>query len=148
MAGVRREPERLGQHPAHRLAAREIAEIARVGVPDEADAVARASIDHGVHIVRPGGQQRHREGDVDAALRDPEAELARRAREAGAEVLALVNVRGSTLHREAGRAVVRLEDVGDPATLQAIAGSLEPEGGSPNPAAPSGPVVMVGKVSD
>ena len=45
-----------------------------------------------------------------------------------------------------GRAIVRLEDAGDPATLQAFAISLEPEGGSPNPNAPSGPVVMVGRV--
>ena len=45
-----------------------------------------------------------------------------------------------------GRAIVKLEDAGDSATLQAFAISLEPAGGSPNPAAPSGPVVMVGKV--
>ena len=45
-----------------------------------------------------------------------------------------------------GRAIVKLEDTGDPNTLQAFAISLEPEGGSPNPNAPSGPVVMVGKV--
>ena len=51
------------------------------------------------------------------------------------------------LHPDArGRAVVRLEDAGDPATLQAFAISLEPAGGSPDPAAPSGPVVMVGKL--
>jgi anti-sigma-K factor RskA len=47
----------------------------------------------------------------------------------------------------AGRAIVRLDDAGDPATLQAFAVSLEPAGGSPNPAAPTGPVVMVGRVS-
>lgn len=45
-----------------------------------------------------------------------------------------------------GRAIVRLDDVGDPATLQAFAISLEPAGGSPNPNAPSGPVVMLGRV--
>ena len=47
---------------------------------------------------------------------------------------------------EAGRAVLRLENVGDPATLNAFAVSLEPAGGSPNPAAPTGPVVMLGKL--
>ena len=47
---------------------------------------------------------------------------------------------------EAGRAVVRLENVGDPTTLNAFAVSLEPKGGSPNPTAPSGPVVMLGKL--
>lgn len=45
-----------------------------------------------------------------------------------------------------GRAVVRLDDAGDPATLVAFAVSLEPAGGSPNPEAPSGPVVMFGKI--
>ena len=44
-----------------------------------------------------------------------------------------------------GRSVVRLEDAGDPATLQAFAVSLEPAGGSPNANAPSGPVILVGK---
>ena len=48
---------------------------------------------------------------------------------------------------ESGRAVVRLENVGDPATLNAFAVSLEAAGGSPNKAAPSGPVVMLGKLS-
>ncbi|HYM82118.1 MAG TPA: anti-sigma factor [Candidatus Limnocylindria bacterium] len=48
---------------------------------------------------------------------------------------------------DTGHAVLRLENVGDPATLGAFAVSLEPAGGSPNPAAPSGPVVMLGKVS-
>ena len=48
---------------------------------------------------------------------------------------------------ESGRAVLRLENVGDPATLNAFAVSLEPAGGSPNPAAPTGPVVMLGKMS-
>jgi anti-sigma-K factor RskA len=43
-----------------------------------------------------------------------------------------------------GHAVVRVEDVGDPATLNAFAVSLEPAGGSPTPTAPTGPVVMVG----
>lgn len=46
-----------------------------------------------------------------------------------------------------GRAIVKLEDAGDSATLQAFAISLEPTGGSPNPSAPSGPVVMVGRVT-
>ena len=45
-----------------------------------------------------------------------------------------------------GRAVLHLENAGDPATLAAFAVSLEPAGGSPNPAAPSGPVVMLGKL--
>ena len=45
-----------------------------------------------------------------------------------------------------GLAVLRIPDAGDPASLGAFAISLEPEGGSPNPAAPSGPVVMVGKL--
>lgn len=50
------------------------------------------------------------------------------------------------VHRDAaGRSVVRLNDAGDPATLQAFAISLEPAGGSPNPNAPSGPVILVGK---
>ncbi len=45
-----------------------------------------------------------------------------------------------------GRAVVRLEDVGDPTTLAGFAVSLEPAGGSPNPRKPSGPVVMFGPI--
>jgi anti-sigma-K factor RskA len=45
-----------------------------------------------------------------------------------------------------GRSVIRLEDAGDPGSLQAFAVSLEPRGGSPNPHAPSGPVLMVGKI--
>ena len=45
-----------------------------------------------------------------------------------------------------GRVVIRLDDAGDPASLQAFAVSLEPRGGSPNPKAPSGPVIMVGKI--
>ena len=45
-----------------------------------------------------------------------------------------------------GFAVVRVPDAGDSAALGAFAISLEPAGGSPNPAAPSGPVVMVGKL--
>jgi anti-sigma-K factor RskA len=50
------------------------------------------------------------------------------------------------VHADArGRSVVRLENAGDPATLQAFAVSLEPAGGSPNPNAPSGPVILVGK---
>lgn len=47
-----------------------------------------------------------------------------------------------------GRAVVHLEDVGDPKTLNAFAVSLEPRGGAPTPDAPTGPVVLVGKVSE
>lgn len=45
-----------------------------------------------------------------------------------------------------GHAVLRLEDAGDPATLSAFAVSLEPQGGSPDPSKPSGPVVMLGTV--
>lgn len=45
-----------------------------------------------------------------------------------------------------GRAVMRLEDVGDPATLAGFAVSLEPAGGSPDHRKPSGPVVMFGPI--
>jgi anti-sigma-K factor RskA len=45
----------------------------------------------------------------------------------------------------AGHAVLRLENVGDPATLAGFAVSLEPAGGSPYPDKPTGPVVMAGK---
>jgi anti-sigma-K factor RskA len=45
-----------------------------------------------------------------------------------------------------GNAVMRITDAGDPVSLQAFAVSLEPTGGSPNKAAPSGPVVMLGKL--
>jgi len=45
----------------------------------------------------------------------------------------------------AGRAVVRIADAGDPASLAAFAVSLENEGGAPTSTAPAGPVVMVGK---
>jgi anti-sigma-K factor RskA len=45
----------------------------------------------------------------------------------------------------AGRAIVRLENVGDPATLAGFAVSLERAGGSTKPDAPEGPVVMAGK---
>ena len=45
-----------------------------------------------------------------------------------------------------GRAVMRLENLGDPLSLAAFAVSLEPVGGAPTPGAPSGPVVMVGKL--
>ena len=48
---------------------------------------------------------------------------------------------------DSGHAVLRLENVGDPATLGAFAVSLEPAGGAPTPTAPTGPVVMLGKVS-
>jgi anti-sigma-K factor RskA len=44
-----------------------------------------------------------------------------------------------------GRAVVRLENAGDPASLAGFAVSLEPAGGSPYPDRPTGPVVMAGK---
>jgi anti-sigma-K factor RskA len=46
----------------------------------------------------------------------------------------------------AGRAVVKLDRVDDPKAVQAFAVSLERTGGSPNPNAPQGPVVMVGKL--
>jgi anti-sigma-K factor RskA len=46
----------------------------------------------------------------------------------------------------AGRAVIRLPDVGDLATLTAFAVSLEQKGGAPTPHAPAGAVVMVGKI--
>jgi anti-sigma-K factor RskA len=45
-----------------------------------------------------------------------------------------------------GVAVMRVEDAGDPASLSAFAVSLEDAGGSPNPSAPTGPVVMLGKL--
>ncbi len=45
---------------------------------------------------------------------------------------------------EAGNAVVRLADVGAPEAIDALALSLEPDGGSPDPSAPSGPVVLLG----
>jgi len=45
---------------------------------------------------------------------------------------------------EHGDAVVRLDDVGDAATLAAFAVSLEPAGGAPTDDAPTGPVVAVG----
>lgn len=45
----------------------------------------------------------------------------------------------------AGRAVIKLNGLDHPAGLQAFAVSLEHAGGSPNPNAPSGPVVMLGK---
>ncbi len=48
---------------------------------------------------------------------------------------------------ESGHAVVKLSDVGDPSTLNAFAVSLENKGGSGNPTAPGGPVVMLGKLS-
>jgi anti-sigma-K factor RskA len=44
-----------------------------------------------------------------------------------------------------GHAILRLENVGDPQSLAGFAVSLEPAGGSPNPTAPTGPVVMAGK---
>ncbi|HEV8481719.1 MAG TPA: anti-sigma factor [Candidatus Eisenbacteria bacterium] len=45
-----------------------------------------------------------------------------------------------------GIAILRVDDAGDPASLGAFAVSLEQQGGSPNPAAPTGPVVMLGKL--
>lgn len=45
-----------------------------------------------------------------------------------------------------GRAVVRVDDAGESATLTAFALSLEQSGGSGNPSAPAGPVVMVGRI--
>lgn len=45
-----------------------------------------------------------------------------------------------------GRATMRLEHLGAKDTLSGFAVSLEPQGGSPNPRAPTGPVVMVGKL--
>lgn len=47
---------------------------------------------------------------------------------------------------EQGRATLRMENLGAADTLAGFAVSLEPEGGSPNPRAPSGPVVMVGRL--
>jgi len=44
-----------------------------------------------------------------------------------------------------GHAVLRLENAGDPKELGGFAVSLEPAGGSPNPNAPTGPVVMAAK---
>ncbi len=46
----------------------------------------------------------------------------------------------------AGRAVVKLDRVDDPAAVQAFAVSLEHTGGSGNPNAPGGPVVMIGRL--
>ena len=45
-----------------------------------------------------------------------------------------------------GRAVMRLENVGEPGALQAFAVSLEPTGGAPTPNAPTGPIVMMAKI--
>ena len=45
-----------------------------------------------------------------------------------------------------GRAVVKLDRVEDPGAVQAFAVSLERVGGSGNPHAPAGPVVMLGKL--
>lgn len=46
---------------------------------------------------------------------------------------------------ESGRAVMRLENAGDPTRLAGFAVSLEPKGGSPHDDRPTGPVVMAGK---
>jgi anti-sigma-K factor RskA len=47
---------------------------------------------------------------------------------------------------EDGRAVVRIENAGDPNRLTEFGVSLETAGGSTNPNGPSGPLVMVGKI--
>jgi anti-sigma-K factor RskA len=47
---------------------------------------------------------------------------------------------------DSGRAIVRIEKIGDPNHLVAFAVSLENPGGSPNKNAPAGPVVLLGKV--
>jgi anti-sigma-K factor RskA len=47
----------------------------------------------------------------------------------------------------AGRAVMKIPDVGDPGSLGAFAVSLEREGGAPTPHAPAGPVVLLGKLA-
>jgi anti-sigma-K factor RskA len=41
---------------------------------------------------------------------------------------------------------MRLDGVGSLDTLGAFAVSLEPSGGAPTPTAPTGPVVMLGKI--
>ena len=46
-----------------------------------------------------------------------------------------------------GRAILELDRLGDPSQLAALAVSLEPAGGAPTPDAPTGPVVMLGKLS-
>ena len=52
------------------------------------------------------------------------------------------------IHADAsGRAIVRLPDTGDPASLGAFAVSLERAGGASTPTAPEGPVVMVGMLA-
>jgi anti-sigma-K factor RskA len=52
------------------------------------------------------------------------------------------------IHADAnGNAVVRIEVEGEVNDLVAFAVSLEQKGGSPTPTAPTGPVVMVGKLS-
>ena len=47
---------------------------------------------------------------------------------------------------EQGRGVLKIENVGDPNRLVAFAVSLENPGGSPNHKAPSGPIVLMGKI--
>jgi hypothetical protein len=47
---------------------------------------------------------------------------------------------------QSGHAVLRLEDVGDPATLTAFAISLEAQGGAPAKDGPAGPIVMLAGV--
>ncbi len=47
-----------------------------------------------------------------------------------------------------GQGTVRVDRVTGEADIAAIAVSLEPAGGSPNPNAPSGPVVLVGSLGD
>lgn len=52
------------------------------------------------------------------------------------------------IHADArGRAVMELDQVGEASQLGAFAVSLEPAGGSPHADAPSGPVVMLGKLA-
>lgn len=48
---------------------------------------------------------------------------------------------------EEGRALVRLEGLGAAGSVSAFEVSLEPVGGSPTHAAPTGPVVMVGRIA-
>jgi hypothetical protein len=50
------------------------------------------------------------------------------------------------VHADAsGRAIMRIENVGDPASLAGFAVSLERAGGATKPDAPEGPVVLAGK---
>ncbi len=60
----------------------------------------------------------------------------------GSTPVALGRVRADA----SGRAVMRVEDVGDPSDLTAFAISLEAEGGAPAPSEPTGPIVMIGSL--